>query len=60
MIRLFYRGHETREAAAAPQSLAEQMRKPVLVYRGVVHDGTCPLAPEPRERNLVYRGQRFA
>ncbi len=60
MTRLIYRGQPIREAASAPQTLAEQMRKPVLVYRGVVHDGTRPLATEPRERNLVYRGHRFA
>ena len=60
MTKLIYRGHEVREADRAPQSLADQMRKPELFYRGVAHDGTHPIEPAQRERRLVYRGQRFA
>ena len=60
MTRLIYRGHAIREASAAPQTLAAQMRKPELVYRGVLHDGTHPVDPAPRDRTLVYRGYRFA
>lgn len=60
MTKLIYRGHEVKDAPEVRQSLADQMRKPHLVYRGVPHDGTHPVAPAQRARRLVYRGYRFA
>lgn len=60
MTKLIYRGHEVKDAPEVRQSLADQMRKPHLVYRGVAHDGTHPAEPAQRERRLIYRGHRFA
>ena len=59
MTRLIYRGHDVKTVEVR-QTLADQMRKPALVYRGVAHDGTHPIEPEGRARRMVYRGHRFA
>lgn len=59
MTKLIYRGHEVKTAAVR-QTLADQMRKPTLFYRGVAHDGTHPIEAAGRERRMVYRGHRFA
>ena len=60
MTKLIYRGHEVKDAPQARQTLADQMRKPHLVYRGIAHDGTHPVEIETGTRHLVYRGHRFA
>lgn len=61
MTRLFYRGFEHETQVKPAQTLAEQMRRPVLTYRGVEHDGEQPVTPAPsREIPMFYRGQRFA
>ena len=39
MTKLIYRGHDVKDASQVRQTLADQMRKPHLVYRGVAHDG---------------------
>ncbi len=61
MAQLVYRGVPYAETPKARQSLADQMQRPNLTYRGIHHDGER--AVEPQTRNdvpLVYRGHRYA
>ena len=61
MAKLVYRGivHETGQKPV--QTLAEQMRRPVLTYRGVEHDGEQAIEAAPIERRPVfYRGYQHA
>jgi hypothetical protein len=61
MAKLVYRGivHETGQKPV--QTLAEQMRRPVLMYRGVEHDGEKAIEAAAVERRPVfYRGYQHA
>lgn len=61
MPKLIYRGVPVIKADAPSQTLAEQMKRPELFYRGVAHDGERPVAqPSKSKDDLVYRGARFA
>ena len=61
MTKLLYRGVAYETGAKAPQTLAEQMKRPVLTYRGVEHDGERPVEAAPRaDVPMFYRGHRFA
>ncbi|MDJ0921447.1 MAG: DUF4278 domain-containing protein [Henriciella sp.] len=58
MTKLMYRGvaYDTEQKPAP--TLAEQMRKKDLVYRGIAHDGVRPVETAPAFEH-VYRGVRF-
>ena len=59
MAELVYRGivHETGQKPV--QTLAEQMRRPVLTYRGVEHDGEQAIEAAPIERRqLISNNQK--
>lgn len=61
MTKLLYRGVAYETGAKTTQTLADQMKRPALTYRGVEHDGERATTPAPtRDIPLFYRGQRFA
>ena len=61
MTKLLYRGVAYETGAKPTQTLADQMKRPVLTYRGIEHDGERAVETAPaREVPMFYRGQRFA
>lgn len=61
MTKLLYRGVAYENAEKPTQTLADQMQRPELTYRGVAHDGERAIDPAPaRDIPMFYRGQRFA
>lgn len=60
MADLIYRGVAHKPAAPKTETLADQMRRPTLIYRGVEHDGTRPIETDRKQKELIYRGVRFA
>ncbi|MEL7040422.1 MAG: DUF4278 domain-containing protein [Pseudomonadota bacterium] len=61
MTKLMYRGVAHETGAKPRQSLAEQMKRPSLVYRGVEHDGERAIeSTEARSVPMFYRGQSYA
>lgn len=61
MTNLLYRGVAYDKAEKPVKTLADQMKRPELTYRGVEHDGERAVTPAPaREVPMFYRGQRFA
>ena len=61
MTKLLYRGVAYETGAKAPQTLADQMKRPALTYRGVEHDGERAIEATPqRDIPMFYRGHRFA
>ena len=61
MTQLIYRGVPVQKNQEATQTLADQMRRPTLIYRGVEHDGERAIEPQHTKReDLVYRGVRLA
>lgn len=60
MTQLVYRGVPVVKREAAAQTLADQMRKPSLVYRGVAHDGERAVEPTRNNEDLIYRGAKLA
>lgn len=61
MTKLLYRGVAYEKAGKPAQTLAEQMQRPELTYRGIEHDGERAIEPAPtRDVPMFYRGQRFA
>jgi len=61
MAQLIYRGVPVQNNQEATQTLADQMRRPTLIYRGVEHDGERAIKPQHTKReDLVYRGVRLA
>ncbi|MEO0608725.1 MAG: hypothetical protein AAFY82_10890 [Pseudomonadota bacterium] len=61
MTNLLYRGVAYDKADKSAQTLADQMKRPELTYRGVAHDGERAVDPSSaREIAKFYRGQRFA
>ncbi|MEO0464977.1 MAG: hypothetical protein AAF216_00420 [Pseudomonadota bacterium] len=61
MSNMIYRGVAYTTQTDAPKSLAEQMKKPQLVYRGIAHDGerAIPIATS-RKDDQFYRGFKLA
>lgn len=60
MTTMTYRG-VSYSPKATTQTLAEQMRKPALTYRGVEHDGERAIETRKADTGfLMYRGARFA
>mgnify|MGYP001793331305 CR=1 FL=1 len=58
MTKLMYRGVAYDAEQKPTRSLAEQMRKKDLVYRGTAHDGVRPTeTAQPFDH--VYRGVRY-
>ncbi|MEM9739718.1 MAG: hypothetical protein AAF829_07595 [Pseudomonadota bacterium] len=62
MKTLIYRGvAHTGAVKAKTQTLADQMSKPELTYRGIEHDGERATPVARKETvGLVYRGASFA
>jgi len=61
MTQLVYRGVAYTRTQDAPKTLAEQMKKGDLVYRGVAHDGERPVTEAPTKTyGLIYRGVQLA
>ena len=61
MTKLLYRGVAYDKAEAPTKTLADQMKRAELTYRGVEHDGVRAADPAPkRDIPMFYRGQRFA
>jgi len=61
MTTMTYRGVSYTPKTETTQTLAEQMRKPVLTYRGVEHDGERAIETRKADSGLLlYRGARFA
>lgn len=60
MTKLVYRGVEYTTGAERKVTLADQMRRHDLVYRGVAHDGEAPRKVDARGYDHVYRGVRYA
>lgn len=60
MSKLVYRGVEYTTGAEQKVTLADQMRRHDLVYRGVAHDGEAPRKVENDSYGHVYRGVRYA
>ena len=61
MAKLVYRGVAHEMGQKPVQTLAEQMRRPVLTYRGVEHDGEKAIETESVARRPVfYRGYQHA
>lgn len=60
MSKLVYRGVEHTVGAKQKETLADQMRRHDLVYRGVAHDGDMPRIEQTRAYEHVYRGVRYA
>lgn len=58
MTKMMYRGVAYDADHKLAASLAEQMRKKDLLYRGVAHDGVRPTEPVQTFEH-VYRGVRF-
>jgi len=60
MAELIYRGAPVKAQAQETQTLADQMRRPTLIYRGLEHDGHHPVEPTTKKEVLFYRGVRLA
>lgn len=60
MADLIYRGVPVKPAAEKTQTLADQMHRPTLIYRGVEHDGERAIEAAPKKENMFYRGVRLA
>lgn len=61
MTKMIYRGVAYEAGAKSAQTLAEQMKRHELVYRGVEHDGERATPAAPRaDIPLFYRGLRIA
>jgi hypothetical protein len=60
MTRLTYRGVSYDPHQAPSQTLAEQMRRSDLVYRGIEHDGKVAKPVASHAHGHVYRGVRYA
>ncbi|MBB35325.1 MAG: hypothetical protein CME88_03145 [Hirschia sp.] len=59
MTKLIYRGSDVHRAQKQ-KTLAEQMRRFSLIYRGLKHDGEHATQPAPDRHDEVYRGAHFA
>ena len=60
MAELIYRGVPVKPAAPETKTLADQMRRPTLIYRGIAHDGERPVEPATRKEDMIYRGVSLA
>jgi len=60
MAELIYRGVPVRAATQETKTLADQMRRPTLIYRGVEHDGHRPIEKAAKKADLIYRGVSMA
>ena len=60
MTKLLYRGVEYSDDQRGTKTLAEQMRRSELVYRGVAHDGERATVQTAPSVSLFYRGHRYA
>lgn len=61
MTKMMYRGVAYETGQKPVQTLADQMKRPVLTYRGVEHDGEKPVQTAvDRDVPLFYRGHRYA
>jgi hypothetical protein len=59
MRKYIYRGVVV-DTPEQRSTLAQQMRRPALVYRGIKHDGERTLDPTPNTQNAFYRGAQYA
>jgi len=60
MNKLVYRGVAYEKGADRKVTLADQMRRYDLVYRGNAHDGEAPREVAAKGYDHVYRGVRYA
>ena len=60
MSKMVYRGVAYETGAKQTVTLADQMRRYDLVYRGVAHDGEAPRKADANSHDHVYRGVRYA
>jgi len=59
MSKYIYRGVVV-ERVEKLATLAQQIRRPSLVYRGVHHDGERTIEPTAEKKDLFYRGAHYA
>lgn len=60
MAELIYRGVPVKPAVLQTKTLADQMRRPTLIYRGVAHDGHRAIETPAKPVDLIYRGVSMA